>query len=336
MSSSKKVAVVDADWPKYSVAAAGQNNSIIAIHKQSGDEYKCTTRTEFWGHHSRKAGGILAEINKSRDSPFIPDEFEIQDVYTLEPIQNVLHSAKVMIEGNIKASGASSYVAYLGEGVSFREGLSTIKKYKDRTSVKPHYLDEVTEYIKKKFNPIVVSDLEADDYCVMEAYGRKNYYILGEDKDYYSCPVNFYNVNRPEDGIVDCRCFGHLDRKTKPDGKPGGVIGVGRMHLYYQMAYGDDVDTYHAAAASKIKGGSIAAYNQLVHCKDDREAWGALVQWFKKLYPEPTEWTGWRGDTFEIDWMYVLQEMADMAHMIRFEGDRLNVKEVLDKLGVEY
>jgi hypothetical protein len=56
---------------------------------------------------------------------------------------------------------------------------------------------------------------------------------------------------------------------------------------------------------------------------------------YQKWYPLPTIIDGWRGDKFEIDWLYVLQEITDMAHMIRFDGDRLVVKDVLDKMGID-
>jgi hypothetical protein len=59
------------------------------------------------------------------------------------------------------------------------------------------------------------------------------------------------------------------------------------------------------------------------------------VNIFKELYPEPKIVTGWRGDKIEVDWLYVMQEMFTMAHMLRSENDSVDIKSVLDKLEVE-
>ena len=332
----KTTAVLDIDFVKYAVASIGQNPYITAVHKQTGDVYKCKTRTEFWGHHVKKVGGILAELNKGKDSPMLPNEWEITDGYTLNPIENVLHSVKTNVEGVIKASGASKFVAFLGEGTSFREGLSTLQKYKDRQATKPHYLDEVTEYIKKKYKPTVVTGIEADDACVMEAYGKDDHFVIGEDKDYYGCPIKFYNAKRPEDGIVNCHQFGKLWRKINAKGKAGDVTGIGRLHLYWQMAYGDDCDTYHAHTQSDEPWGSVSAYNRLVDCKNDKDAFQTLLSIYKELYPEPKTITTWKGDRVTINHLTVAQEMFDMARMLRWEGDKVLFTDVLDKLGIEY
>jgi hypothetical protein len=43
---------------------------------------------------------------------------------------------------------------------------------------------------------------------------------------------------------------------------------------------------------------------------------------------------GWRGDEFEIDWKYVLNEQFQMARMLRFDGDSIHVDDVLNKMGI--
>lgn len=332
---SNTTAIIDIDWCKYNAASIGQKNYIIATHRNTKNSYKCDNITEFWGHHSKKAGGLLATLNKGRDSPYLPEEWVVEKGYTLNPIENVLHSAKIMVESAIERSGASKYKSFIGEGASFREDISTLQKYKNRIADKPHYLGEVSEYLKKKFNSEVITGLEVDDVCVIECYGKEDHFIIGEDKDFYSCPIKYFNVN-DDKGVVDCRGFGYLERKVNGKGKLGKVIGKGRLHLYHQIMYGDDVDTYHAAYASEKSYGTVKAYNTLVNCKDDKEAFTALVESYKYLYPEPKEFVGWRGDTLNIDWLYVMQEMFEMAHMHRWVGDKVKVSDILDKLGVKY
>lgn len=326
-------AVLDLDKYKYSAAYVGEKRTIEVTHKTEGWSKPYKSRTEFWGHWKKKAGGALALMNKERDSIWLPDEFEIQDIQTPEPIANVLHSAKLMVEGDLYTTGAKSFEAYLGEGESFRVQVSTLLKYKDRDySMRPLALDAVTEYLRNKFKADVIRDIEADDMCVISAFKQPNKFIIGEDKDYWGCPVNFYDVNRRERGIVNCNKLGHLFLDEK-----GNVRGEGRIHLYYQIASQDDVDVYKANCFSDVDWGSKGAYKALVNCKTDKECFQVLVDIFKMLYPEPKTIIGWRGDEILIDWFYVLQEMFWMANMKKTVDEPLvDVKAVLERLGVQY
>ena len=59
-----------------------------------------------------------------------------------------------------------------------------------------------------------------------------------------------------------------------------------------------------------------------------------MLEHFKYLYPSPKVITNWKGDTFEIDYLYVMQEMFNMAHLHRWEDDFVNVEDVVKNLGV--
>lgn len=320
------------DLYKYQAAFVGETKSIIVTHKATGRQKEFNNRTEFYGHHSKKAGGWLAERNKERDSPFTVDEFVITDKVVPDKIDFVLHTAKTMVETDLKASGAKSYKAFLGEGESFRVGKSTIVKYKDRdVTNKPFHLDAVTEYLEKKFRAETVTDIEADDVVVIECFGNRNNFALIEDKDYWGQPIKVWDRNQQHRGVVDCNKFGHLFLDDK-----GKIRGEGRIFLYWQIAYGDDVDTYWANSASDIKWGEKSAYKALKDCTNDQEAWTSVINTYKMLYPEPKVITGWRQDPVEIDWKYVLEENATMARMLTSLDDSRDFKldEYLNKLGV--
>lgn len=325
-------AVLDLDLYKYAAAHVGEKKTIVAHHPTGwSKEYK--SRTDFWGHWKKKAGGDLAEINKTRDSTWLPEEFEIEDVRVPEPIANVLHTAKVMVEGDLFVTGAKTYEAYLGEGDSFRVGVSTLVKYKDRDpSAKPLALDAVTEYLHKKFNAEVVRDIEADDMCVIAAYRQPHKFVIIEDKDYWGTPVNVYDINQRHRGTVNCNKLGHLFLDAK-----GKVRGEGRIHLYYQMISEDTIDNYYANCFSETKWASKSAYKALVDCTTDKECFQVMVDTFKMLYPEPKVVVGWRGMPIEIDWFYVMQEMMWMAHMKRtIDEPLIELRSVLKSLGVNY
>lgn len=328
-----KTAVIDADYIKYSAAGVGEKRSINVIHKSSGREQPFNNRTEFYGRGKKKDGGWLGELNKSRTSPFLLDEFEIIDVQTPEPIENVLHTAKSMFESCLKALDTTKYVGFLGKGDSFRVERSTLLKYKGQRSalLKPLYLDDVTQYLYNKFKLEFVENLESDDKCVMECYKKEDHVLCGVDKDYLGCPILLYNPNHPELGVQNCNKLGSLWRNEK-----GEVKGIGRMFFYYQICCGDSSDNYAANCMSDLRWGDVSAYNALQHVTTDKEAFEAIVDVFKKLYPKPKVVEGWRGNQIEIDWMYVASEMFDLARMLRWEEDVVVFKDVLDKLGVEY
>lgn len=325
------IGVYDLDSVKYAVASVGEKRSITVTHKTTGKEKEFNTRTEFWGRDRKHSGGWLAEINKDRTSPFLPEEFDIVDVQTPEPIENVLHSAKMTVERNVEASKAESVQYFIGKGESFRVERSTLLGYKQQrnSTLKPLYLDEVSDYLTRKFKAEVVTHYENDDRVVFETYKQPNKFVIALDKDTYSCPVKFFNVNRPQEGIVNCDCFGGLYLNDKNE-----VKGKGRMHLYYQICSLDDSDNYKAHCFSDVYWGQKSAYEVLKDAKNDKEALIAMRDIFQKLYPEPKEVIGWRGNTILIDWMYVMNEMWDMARMHRFENDIVIGTEVMNKMGI--
>ena len=79
----------------------------------------------------------------------------------------------------------------------------------------------------------------------------------------------------------------------------------------------------------------MTVYNTLKDCKDDKEAFECMKLHFQKLYPESITVSNWKGDSVEIDWLYVMQEMFNMAHLQRWKDDRINVRDVFNKLGIE-
>lgn len=328
-------AIIDLDFVKYAIASVGEDRTINVTHAPTGKQKEFKTRTEFYGHHAKKAGGWLGEVNKGRIEkglpPFAVEEFTIEDRQTVsEPIENILHSAKLMVDSALSESKATSFVAYSGKGDSFRVELSTLLKYKGNRDQlkKPLQLEEVTNYLNRKYNAQIITNIEVDDQCVIDTYNDPDSFILGIDKDYYGAGTRFFNANRPEEGIVDCSGFGSL----REDGKK--IRGTGRMFKYFQILSQDDSDHYAANCMSDKKWADKSAYKALKDCQNDREAFVALKESFQLLYPEPKIVTGWRGDEIEIDWLYVLQECWNMAHMLRWENDRVDVESVMRKLHV--
>lgn len=326
------IAIIDMDLYKYHAAAAGETRSVLVTHKVSGREKEYKTRTEFYGDWRKKNGGALAAINEGRTSPFTWDEFSYNDIQRPEPLDHVLHTAKVMVEKDLKLSGATKHKAYLGEGDSFRVGLSTLLQYKDREHLlKPLALADVTEYLKNKFKAEVVRDIECDDAVVIACFKKPKNFAIIEDKDFWGQPINVWDRNQQERGIVNCNKLGHLYIDHK-----GKIRGEGRIFMYFQIASEDTTDNYKANCFSDKRWAAKSAYKSLVNCESDQESWFKLKEIFTMLYPEEKTVIGWRNEPIDITWHYVLNECFQMARMLRFEGDEVSAYDVMDKMGVTY
>ena len=81
-----------------------------------------------------------------------------------DPLENALHSVKVMIRSIVEASGADNYVVYLTGKDNYRHDIATIKPYKgNRSSEKPVHFEDIREYLKNIHDAIIVNGVEADD-----------------------------------------------------------------------------------------------------------------------------------------------------------------------------
>lgn len=330
----------DLDAIKYTCSAVGQKNSIKAILKSSGDEFEFKTRTEMYGRTKTKVAGWLGDYNLEKDLNLTQEDFIIEDVVVPEPIQNVLHTVNMKIQDSINLSKVKTWNGFMGEGDSFRVELSTLKKYKDgRATVKPYHFEEVVDYIKRKYKPEIVTGIETDDKLIMLGDNKKDVVLLVNDKDYKGYNVNVFDINKPEDGVLNCSGLGKLWLKERIDSK-GKIVrnvkGYGRLFKYWQIISEDSVDNYKANCFSDVSWGEKSAYSVLVDCKTDVEAWKVMLDTFKLLYPEPKTVIGWREKPIEIDSLYVFQEMVNLAHLHRWENDYLRVTDILTKMGIEY
>jgi len=347
----------DYDPLLFAAGSIGETRSVKVVHRESGDEYEFPTRTAFYGHWKKKAGGWLAEYNQAKTTPRLPEEFDITDVQVPEPIEHCVHSLKQTILSVKEAVGANSYYGYSGKGDVFRHDASTVVKYKGSrdTAIRPVHLDALKDYLVKHHACKIITKIEADDACSMdshEAYqkwkkskkGEDKLVLAAVDKDYLQCAAHI--IHPYQLGEIDSHdgSFGGLWLNEK-----GEVKGRGRMWLYQQVMNGDDADCYFANSATTMKWGEMSAYNLLKDAKTDQEAFQALVDGYKLLYPQPKKIIGWRGFEdykktkpkpnaqdfeIEVDWLSMLQENFTLAFMLRKPGDKVDVKETLTKLGV--
>lgn len=343
MSDFKRV-VIDADWVIYGAGFAGEKRVIKAIHTPSGREYDAKNRTEFWGRKKSKDGGMLEELNKSTDSPMTWDEFEIVDIQQPEPLENVLYTAKRMIEGVSKETGVEKRILCVGQGKSFRHQRSTILEYKANRAgaLLPVYKEEIKDYLLKVHKAILVDGdkegLETDDMVIILGQ-EEGTVVASVDKDTAGNPVHWFNPNHPEWGIQDCRGLGKLWWDTS--GKTKILRGIGRKFFYAQLLKGDMTDNYKPNAASEVEFGEVATFEALNECKTDLECFKAIKQAYQTMYPEPVRVHGWRAgltqgceNIITVDWLYALNEVWDLARMKRSIDDNVTASEVFRKYGL--
>ena len=328
----------------HAVANKGQKRTLLVTHKSTGEEWTVNTRTEWYGHHSKKAGGELAKLNEGRDSIWLAEEFTYLDIVTPEPIENCLHTAKVYLDRILKLGGTDKFKLYMGKGECWRVEHSTLLGYKqqrrvekeDRPTVPVVYKQDVMDYYARngKYQAEYVEYYEVDEMLVMDCFRRKDRFAIAQEKDAYYCPFLFLDTTKPELGIQDCNQFGKL--WLDGQGKKEKVRGIGRLWMYQLICSSDSADNYYANCFSELTWGEKSSYKLLKDCQSDKEAFQVMLDIYKHLYPLPREVVGWKGDTILIDYWYVLQEVWDMAMMLRFPGDKVDVKDLFTRSGVQY
>jgi hypothetical protein len=360
-----KQLVFDMDFLIFEAVSVAEERFIVATHNPTGRKMEFKTKTELWGDWRKKVGGWIGEQNKELGNDYWkaddftvvegqrPRPFKIKgvDEFTGEPDERLDYfispweGAKKIIDDKIrsicKKLGTNNYIGFTGKGNVFRHDLCTLLYYKDRDDMlRPLLLDRMKQYVCERHSTTCVEVIEADDAVNMAVLDGYNKWVKGgrsdedrvcgiaEDKDAKQCSGWHYNPNKDVTPRL-IEGFG----KLVIDGKDN-VDGEGRMWLYFQVGSSDSSDNYSANCFSDLRWGAKSAYKELKDCKDDKQAFEALVRIFKKLYPEPKTVEGCKGPV-DIDWLYVMQECFNMALMLRKPGDKIDVKATLTKLEIE-
>ena len=116
----------------------------------------------------------------------------------------------------------------IGDKHNFRKDINP--EYKSNRPSKPPIYEKILEEVNKRFKPISLRNLEADDTCRI-LYEDKSFYpnlekiIVSIDKDFYSVPCAFYR-DLPGKELV----FTDYD--------------TAQYHLFKQIIMGDSTDNY--------------------------------------------------------------------------------------------
>jgi len=359
----------DFDFIIFDAVTVAEERFITVTHKPTGQVMEFDNRTALWGDWRKREGGWIGLKNKvSGNDYYKAEDFDVVDGHRPRPFRvkgkkigedeegnpvfepdtflSPLEGAKKIVDAKIAAIceslGCYNYFGFTGEGEVFRHQKATLLPYKGNREdmLKPFLVDEIKRYVCEHHNAKLVTGIETDDaYTMAVIAGYKKWKttkkeadkIIGVAIDKDSKQTDGWQFNPDKDTAPRLiEGFGSLwlDEKGKVDGK-------GRMWLYFQMLCGDATDNYKPNSHSVVKYAEKGAYNDLKDCKTDKEAWQAMYNVFKRLYPEKKTVTTFRGE-IEIDAVYVMQEMATLAMMQRWPDDKIDVRAVMGKLGVEY
>lgn len=275
---------------------------------------------------------------KSTHSSSIVDitGYEIQDKQ--RTTNNYLNAAKFIIIGKVnkfkKLTNCDKVLIVMGGKGNFRDDLPLFTKYKDRAnSFRPVCLKEIRDLLATLYPVEYSVNCEADDLISTWQYlghkTKKRIIVCTEDKDARQTPGLLFNPRTEE--IINCAGFGKLELITKVSSsgtKTYKTKGYGRIWFYYQLLYGDPVDTYFPFPK---KYTDYKVYNLLKDCTNDKEALEVVSKEYKLYYESFTEWTDWKGDVHKGDWIDILQAYVSVVHMRRWENDEINIREVLKK-----
>jgi hypothetical protein len=324
---SDKILVIDMDEVLYEIAAACEQRGITVTNKSNEASSTFKTRTEF------------KDLLKGLEVP--DDFFDIQDTQIAEPIGNAIVSMKGKLNNFRKKFDTDKLEFYLSGKNNFRLDLPLPIQYKSarKSALRPLLLADLREYAIKYLKAVVIEGDEADQMIAQRMWdghkSGKDIIAISEDKDARSNIGMLYNPAKDE--LLTISGFGELYLNDKRKAK-----GYGRVWLYYQILMGDwSTDTFCPRQVVKaITGklpafGDVACVKYLENCKTDQEAWQAInakyVEWFGT---EPFEYTAWNGEKFSGDYLDVMQMITDCARMKRWDGDDVQVRNVLKKMRI--
>lgn len=316
------IVVIDGDEIAFQIAAACETRSILATNliSKQGCEFKHRT-----------------EMKKFLQGLDIPEEFfSIEDLQVADELPNALHSVKVVVDNIKSACKADKIEMYISGKDNFRDNIPLPSKYKDnrKDTIRPLLLNDIRAYLVKKYSATVVDGVEVDDvlcYRMWNGYKSKQK-IIGATIDKDACGSSGWLYNRDkmtEPEFIEGLGELYLDSKGK-------VRGKGRKWLYTQWLIGDPTDFYNPCEICKVKYGEKSAYKLLKDLTNDKECVQAVYNQYKEWYPSEVKYTDWQGNEVVTDVIGIMQMYLDCARMRRWDGDTVNVKDMLSKLGVKH
>ncbi len=112
------------------------------------------------------------------------------------PLNHALQICKVKLERIKALYGPTTLEVYIkGDGTNWRDQVATLHGYKaNRTSQKPHWYQEIRQYLIEQWGAVEIDGKEADDQIALRAFeASKSYVVCSPDKDLDQIPGHHWN-----------------------------------------------------------------------------------------------------------------------------------------------
>lgn len=171
-------------------------------------------------------------------------------------------------------------ILYITGKTNFRTEIAKYRPYKQRAGNKPWHFNNITAYMKCKYDVRIQEGLEADDLMSIEQTSRpEDTIICSRDKDLRTVPGNYFSWelgNQPQFGPIRITELGTLDlsacrKKLK---------GTGNLFFYAQCLTGDSVDTVPGLP----KTGPVKAFEILSGSQSIKEAFDRVLEAYRAHY----------------------------------------------------
>lgn len=313
-----KIAYIDGDLLAFRIAASLETKYLLFDVDGTKKTFKNITAFRKWCEVS----GLDATAYTHEVVVDWPDDWEKQ-------AQDVLDWKQRGWQFKLKGY---TYVLVLGEGESFRVERSKMCLYKGnrKTEDKPKNLGLIRKWLSTKFTTVIATDgEESDDRLVILA--QDGGVVISADKDFWTCRCRVMQLDDPK-RIDNADCFGELYLTQQ------GVKGLGRKFFYFQLLFGDISDNYRPFILSTTvkKYGEKKVYADLSPLKTDKECWQFIIDKYKEAYPKGFLFQSWDGKEYLYDHTSALQEIIDMAYMRHKPNDRLLLKDVVERHGLDW
>lgn len=318
--------VIDCDIVCHRTAAACEVTSIVATHEDKECQGTFKNRTEYKAH-LETLGKLdqysLATIEERQKLKHNAPRFSKNSLTSLHKAAE--DSIDATISSIKERLGVENVVCLIDGGGNFRKELPLPKPYKwNRVGKsKPLLFQHLKDHLLKTYTCLSVAGVESDDVGTTHQYRgwkeKGGWVHCSNDKDRMATCGWTYDHVKDELFYVP-NSLGELRRERSE------VKGYGRIWLAFQVLYGDDSDGYSPSDYHQEELGKVGAYNLLKDCKTDKEVWQVIIDKFK----------GWfNGSEYTPTWQDILQIYIDVAHMQRWDGDRMLLSNIIDKLELE-
>lgn len=304
------LAIIDADPIVYRAGFAGEAHLKRVVWSPCDDD---TIREEIFvpnddGTAHKQYKDWLATFQEGEE-PVILEEEKIVEP---EPLEHVLSTVKHIINETLHSIAEHygldifdiSYRVLLSGPGNFRNDIATVAVYKGnrKEDHKPHWYQQIRNYLTDQWDAEVIEGREADDECAILQYAHDGDSVICTiDKDLDQVPGNHYDYVRKTHYQVDEE--------------------EGECLFYRQVLSGDSTDNIPGCyKIGEVKAEKLVEAIYLEHGLDRGRIWQAIIDTYDNSITQYGEACPYFDMANERGVEAVVIEMARLVKMQEYEG----------------